>query len=129
MRRFNGLYQERLHCRFHFCGAINGVVPLATAASNSVPPLESRVLSPLYEALPWSCPALEKPPPPSTATMTGHWPFRKTDVSASSILATKKKVSPPKKERNQPYFSVEIVQALYNQNASVDLRDVHLPDG
>jgi hypothetical protein len=34
-----------------------------------------------------------------------------------------------KKERNRPYFSMEIVQALYDQNDSVGLRDVHLSDG
>jgi hypothetical protein len=34
-------------------------------------------------------------------------------------------VPSPKKERNFPYTSVEIAQAL----ASVGLRDVHLPDG
>jgi hypothetical protein len=45
--------------------------------------------------------------------MTGRWPFWKTDVGASSSKA-KAKVPPPKKERNRPYMSVEIAQALYN---------------
>jgi hypothetical protein len=35
---FSGLHLERLRGRFRFCAAINGVVPLATAATNSVPP-------------------------------------------------------------------------------------------
>jgi hypothetical protein len=38
-----------------------------------------------------------------------------------------KKAPPPKKERNHPYMSVEIAQALYDQNTSVGLHDVHLP--
>jgi hypothetical protein len=50
--------------------------------------------------------------------MTRHWPFRKTDTDASSSK-TKAKAPPPKKECNRPYFSVEIVQALYDQNESV----------
>jgi hypothetical protein len=60
--------------------------------------------------------------------MTGRWPFRKTDASASSSKA-KAKARPSKKEQNRPYFSVEITQALYDQNESVGLRDVHLPGG
>jgi hypothetical protein len=61
--------------------------------------------------------------------MTGRWPFKKTDAGASSSLAAKKKAPPPKKERNWPYMNVEIAQALYDQNVSVGLRDVHLPGG
>jgi hypothetical protein len=62
--------------------------------------------------------------------MTGHWPFKKTDASASSSSATKKKVSPPnKKDRNRPYMSVEIAQTLYDQNVSVSQCDIHLPGG
>jgi hypothetical protein len=60
--------------------------------------------------------------------MTGRWPFRKIDAGASSSKA-KKKASPPKKERNRPYMSGESAQALYKQNASVGLRDVHISDG
>jgi hypothetical protein len=51
-----------------------------------------------------------------------------TDAGASSSKA-KAKASSPNKERNRPYMSVEIVQALYDQNSSVGLRDVHLPSG
>jgi hypothetical protein len=60
-----------------------------------------------------------------------HWPFKKTqDVGASSSSAAKKKAtSPTKKERNRPYMNVEIAQALYDQNMSVGLRDIHLPGG
>jgi hypothetical protein len=64
--------------------------------------------------------------------MTGRWPFRKTDAGPSSSKGkakAKAKVPPPMKERNRPYFSVEIVQALYNQNESVGLRDIHIPGG
>jgi hypothetical protein len=62
--------------------------------------------------------------------MTGRWPFRKTDTGASSSKGKAKgKAPPPKKERNRPYFSVEIVQALYDQNESVGLCDVYLPGG
>jgi hypothetical protein len=61
--------------------------------------------------------------------MTGRWPFKKTDTGASSSSPAKKKAPPPKKERNRPYMSVGIAQALYKQNAPVGLRDVHLPDG
>jgi hypothetical protein len=60
--------------------------------------------------------------------MTGRWPFRKTDADASSSK-TKAKAPPPKKECNRPYFSVEIVQALYDQNESVGLRNIHIPGG
>jgi hypothetical protein len=62
------------------------------------------------------------------ATMTGSWPFRKTDVGASESKA-KATASPPKTERHRPYMSVEIAHALYNQNSSVGLHDVHLPGG
>jgi hypothetical protein len=58
--------------------------------------------------------------------MTGRWPFRKSDANTSSSK-TKKKAPLPKKEWNRPYMSVEIVQALYDQNASVGLPHVHLP--
>jgi hypothetical protein len=58
--------------------------------------------------------------------MIGRWPFRKTDAGASSSKA-KAKVPPPKKESNRPYMSVEIMQALYDQNSSVGMRGVHLP--
>jgi hypothetical protein len=44
-------------------------------------------------------------------------------------MAAKKKAPPPKKERNMPYMSMEITQALYKQNASMGMRDVHLPGG
>jgi hypothetical protein len=41
--------------------------------------------------------------------MNGRWPFRKTNVDASSSKVgkarTKAKVPPPKKEQNWPYFS------------------------
>jgi hypothetical protein len=60
--------------------------------------------------------------------MTGRWPFRKTDAGASSSKA-KMKAPPPKKERNQPYISVEITRALDDQHASVGLRDIHLYGG
>jgi hypothetical protein len=60
--------------------------------------------------------------------MIGCWPFRKTNAGASSSKA-KKKAPPPKKERNQPYMSGEIAQTLYEQNASVGLRDVHISGG
>jgi hypothetical protein len=60
------------------------------------------------------------------ATMTWCWPFRKSDADASSSKAKKKPLL-PKKERNRPYMNVEIVQALYDQNASMGLRDIHLP--
>jgi hypothetical protein len=49
------------------------------------------------------------------------------DAGASSSSSVK--APPPKKERNRPYMNVEIAQALYDQNSSVDLRDVHLPGG
>jgi hypothetical protein len=62
--------------------------------------------------------------------MTSHWPFYKTDAGASSSKGkAKAKVPPPKKERIQQYMNVEITQALYDQNTSVGLRDVHLPGG
>jgi hypothetical protein len=61
--------------------------------------------------------------------MTGRWPFKKTDAGASSSSTSKKKGSPLKKEQNRSYMNVEIVQALYDQNASVGLRDIHLPGG
>jgi hypothetical protein len=51
------------------------------------------------------------------------------ESGASSSSAVKKNAPPPKKERNHPYMSVEIAQALYDQNASMGLRDVHLPGG
>jgi hypothetical protein len=60
--------------------------------------------------------------------MIGHWPFRKSDAGVSSSKA-KKKVLPPKKERNRPYMNVEIARALYDQNASMGLCDVYLPGG
>jgi hypothetical protein len=42
-------------------------------------------------------------------TMTGRWPFRKTDAGASSSKGKAKAKAPkPKKERNRPYMSVEI---------------------
>jgi hypothetical protein len=62
--------------------------------------------------------------------MTRRWQFKKTqDIGASSSAAAKKKAPPPKKERNRPYMSVEIAQALYDQNAPVGLCDFHLPGG
>jgi hypothetical protein len=63
------------------------------------------------------------------ATMTGCWLLRKTDADASSSKAAKKKELPPKKEQNWLYVSVEITQALYDQNASVGQCDIHLPSG
>jgi hypothetical protein len=45
------------------------------------------------------------------------------------VSAVKKKVPPSKKKRFRSYMSVEIAQAMYDQNVSVGLRDVHLPNG
>jgi hypothetical protein len=61
--------------------------------------------------------------------MTGRWPFKKTEASASLSLSAKKKAPPPKKDRNRPYLFVVIAQAMYDQNMSMGLRDVHLPGG
>jgi hypothetical protein len=52
------------------------------------------------------------------------------DTGASPSSAAKKKAPPlPKKEQKRPYMSVEIAQALNDQNTSMGLRNVHLPDG
>jgi hypothetical protein len=62
--------------------------------------------------------------------MTGHWPFNKNDAGISSSSAAKNKVPPPnKKDQNRPYMSVEMAHALYDQNAPVSQRDIHLRYG
>jgi hypothetical protein len=64
------------------------------------------------------------------ATMIGHWPFKKNNAGASSSSAAKNNVLPcNKKDRNRPYMSMEIAHALYDQNASLSQRDIHLPCG
>jgi hypothetical protein len=87
-------------------------------------------LIPLYKRRTWPRLEPEQPPPPSMASMTACWPFKKTqDADASWSSGAKKKAPPPKKGLNRPYMLVEIAQALYDQNVSVGLRDVHLPSG
>jgi hypothetical protein len=60
--------------------------------------------------------------------MTGHLPFKKPkrDPEASSSR-TKYKSPPPKKQRDMPYLNIAMARAMYRDNASVEMCDVHLP--
>jgi hypothetical protein len=40
-----------------------------------------------------------------------------------------RKKPPPNKDQNRPYMSVAMAHAMFDQNQSVGLRDVHLPGG
>jgi hypothetical protein len=61
--------------------------------------------------------------------MIGRWPFKKTqDVGASSSSVAKKK-APLLKKDESALHEREDRAGLYDQNASVGLRDIHIPSG
>jgi hypothetical protein len=88
LRRFSGLHQERLLGHFHFCAVINSAVSLASAASNSVPPL---IALGKPHSFPFIRGAAAATSSSRTATTSSyghhdrHWPFKKNDVGASSV--------------------------------------------
>jgi hypothetical protein len=61
---------------------------------------------------------------PSAAIRTGCWQFKKTDVGVFFVLIRQEKGASAQED-----LSMVIAQALYDQNASVGLCDVHLPSG
>jgi hypothetical protein len=58
--------------------------------------------------------------------MTGWWPFKKVPILGAS---SSRKKTPPKNHRTRPYMNVNLARALYEQNRSVSVCDVHLPGG
>jgi hypothetical protein len=79
-------------------------------------PLESRALLSLKGAAvaagQWHIHHLHpNSPPPSSAKMTGRWPFNKMSDSRASSL-TAKKNQPPKKERKRSYINAAMAQEV-----------------
>jgi hypothetical protein len=68
-------------------------------------------------------------PIPNT-TMSGCWPSKKIKPNPEATPSRKKmKLPPPDKTRDRPYLNVPMARAIYRDNVSVGVHDIHLPGG